>query len=75
MQHLLALIQVKFPERVLTFKIEGGSSSERDKWVEALEQAKQNNQEEHRRKGSADKLKQLRKVCCCGFGRCGRWPS
>ncbi|WIA29062.1 hypothetical protein OEZ86_011574 [Tetradesmus obliquus] len=54
--------QVRFPERVLTFKVEAGGKHERDTWVEALEQAKQLGAETGRRGGSAEKLEQLKKV-------------
>ncbi len=33
--------QVRFPERILTFKVESGSAAERDRWVEALEAARE----------------------------------
>ncbi|WIA08989.1 hypothetical protein OEZ85_008403 [Tetradesmus obliquus] len=54
--------QVRFPERVLTFKVEAGGKHERDTWVEALEQAKQLGAETGRRRGSAEKLEQLKKT-------------
>jgi hypothetical protein len=59
---LLYVPQVRFPERVLTFKVEYGGKNERDTWVEALEQAKQQGAEAGRRGGSAEKLEQLKKV-------------
>jgi hypothetical protein len=50
------------PERVLVFKVVSGGKHERDTWVEALEQAKQQGAETGRRGGSAEKLEQLKKV-------------
>jgi hypothetical protein len=55
-------LQVRFPERVLTFKVEAGGKTERDTWVAALEQAKQLGAEAGRRGASAEKLEQLKKV-------------
>lgn len=54
--------QVKFPERALLFKVESGSSAERDNWVAALEAAKQAKSRSTQQALGAEKLEQLQKV-------------
>lgn len=72
--------QVRFPERVLAFKVESGSSEERDKWADALERAAA------QRPGSGgapnSKLEQLKKVTldavsctCIPFACCSQWRA
>eukprot|EP00775_Hariotina_reticulata_P010247 gene10247-10405_t len=56
-----AKFKVKFPERALIFKVESGSSAERDKWVAALEGAKQAKSRATQQLLGAEKLEQLQK--------------
>lgn len=55
-------MQVKFRERTLTFKVEGGSSTDRSAWVEALHLCKQRQTKECDTGHDADELEHLRKV-------------
>lgn len=65
-QYLMCM-QVKFQERTFTFKVETGSSTDRDSWVAALKLCKQQQLEDHSLEHeTADKLDHLRKVS---------WPS
>lgn len=69
--------QVRFPERYITFKVEGGTA-QRDKWVAALQRAKAEQGEreagaaQQKVEGTAgleylEKMKKVRRCCRCAL--------
>lgn len=58
------VLQVKFPERTLKFKVATGGKDEREQWVGALHAArKQHEAAQQARNSAAGKLEHLQKVC------------
>lgn len=61
---VLILLQVKFPERTLKFKVAAGGKAEREQWVAALQAArKQHTAATQALNSGTAKLEHLQKVC------------